>query len=52
VGLRLWKLDEGPLFIDEAESCLNGLTILEHGVPADHYLGLPLFENTLTEPWP
>src|SRR5262249_27686429 len=22
------------------------------GVPVDHYLGLPLYENTLTRPWP
>jgi len=52
VVLRLWHLDEGVLFIDEAESSLNALTILEHGVPTDAYLGLPLFENTLTEEWP
>ena len=52
VGLRMRYLSEGTLFIDEAESCVNALTILEHGVPTDSYLGLPLFENTLTEPWP
>jgi dolichyl-phosphate-mannose-protein mannosyltransferase len=52
IVLRLWHLDEGVLFIDEAESSLNALTILEHGVPTDAYLGLPLFENTLTEAWP
>ncbi len=40
-----------PLWVDEAESSINALTILEHGVPVSHYLGLPLFENTLTEPW-
>lgn len=50
--LRLRDLDQDALFIDEAESGVNALTILEHGYPADHYLGLPLFENTLTEPWP
>lgn len=50
--LRLSSLDEDALFIDEAESSLNALAILEHGYPADHYLGLPMFENTLTEPWP
>jgi hypothetical protein len=41
-----------PLWADEAESSINALTILESGVPTDRYLGLPLFENTLTEPWP
>jgi len=52
VLLRLRYLDESTLFIDEGESCINALSILEHGQPVDHYLGLPLFENTLTEPWP
>lgn len=51
-ALRLRYLDEGALFIDEGESSINALTILERGYPADRYLGLPLFENTLTEPWP
>jgi hypothetical protein len=37
---------------DEAESAINALTILDHGVPGDHFLGLPLFENTLVRPWP
>jgi len=50
--LRMRGLDEGVLFIDEAESSINALTILEHGYPTDRYLGLPLFENTLTEPSP
>jgi hypothetical protein len=52
VGVRLRYLDEGPLFIDEGESALNAFSILEHGVPRDRVLGMPLFENTLTEPWP
>jgi len=52
LALRLHGLGRGPLFIDEAESCLNALTILESGAPRDAYLGLPMFENTLTEPWP
>ena len=51
-GLRLRALDQDAMFIDEAESSLNALSILEHGYPTDHYLGLPMFENTLTEPWP
>jgi hypothetical protein len=50
--LRLRSLDEGSLFIDEGESSLNALSILENGYPADRYLGLPMFENTLTEAWP
>lgn len=49
---RLRHLDESALFIDEGESCINALSILERGYPADTYLGLPVFENTLTEPWP
>jgi len=52
LGLRLRELDASTLFIDEAESALNALSILEHGYPADEVLGLPMFENTLTEPWP
>jgi len=52
IVLRLRFLDDGSLFIDEGESTLNALSILEHGYPADHYLGQPMFENTLTEPWP
>jgi hypothetical protein len=50
--LRLRSLGEGSMFIDEGESSLNALSILEHGYPADRYLGLPMFENTLTAPWP
>lgn len=38
-------------WVDEAESAINGLTILEHGVPTGEYLGIPIYENTLTEPW-
>ena len=37
---------------DEGESSINGLTILQHGVPTGTYLGLPIYENCLTEPWP
>jgi hypothetical protein len=50
--LRLPKLGERPMWVDEAESAINAITILQHGVPVDHYLGLPLYENTLIEPWP
>ncbi len=38
--------------MDEAESAVNALTILQHGLPVDSYLGLPLYENTLVKPWP
>jgi Dolichyl-phosphate-mannose-protein mannosyltransferase len=52
LGLLAQWLDQ-PLFrVDEAESTINALTILDRGYPADHYLGLPIFENTLTQRWP
>ncbi|MGH7213204.1 MAG: ArnT family glycosyltransferase [Tepidisphaeraceae bacterium] len=50
--LRTWGLGDTSLFVDEAESCVNALTIQEYGWPADRYLGMPIFENTLTLPWP
>src|SRR2546422_6334183 len=50
--LRGWNLGSPVLSRDEAESAINALTILEHGVPTDRYLDLPVFENTLTQPWP
>jgi uncharacterized membrane protein len=50
--LRLYKLDQPVMWCDEAESSINALTILQHGVPIDTYLGLPIYENTLTELWP
>lgn len=50
--LRAWDLDAKPFHVDEAETSINALTILEHGVPVDHYLGQPIYENTLTQPWP
>jgi hypothetical protein len=50
--LRSWNLSGTPCWVDEAESCINALTILETGVPADRYLGAPVYENTLTIPWP
>ena len=52
LALRTCRLSE-PLFrVDEAESTINALTVLEHGYPSSHYLGLPIFENVLTQPWP
>jgi hypothetical protein len=50
--LRTWDLSNRPYWVDEAESSINALTILQHGVPTDTYLGLPIYENTLTRPWP
>ena len=52
MALRVVHLSHPPLGLDEAESAINALTILQHGYPSDHYLGLPLYENTLTRPWP
>ena len=49
--LRGWNLGSPVLFRDEAESAINALTILQHGVPTDRYLDLPVYENTLTQPW-
>src|SRR5687767_666742 len=50
--LRLPDLGVRPMWVDEAESSINALTILQHGVPVDHYLGIPIYENMLIEPWP
>jgi hypothetical protein len=52
LAFRLRDLDAEPFWVDEAESSINALTILEHGYPTDSYLGLPIYENTLTQPWP
>ena len=52
VILRGCNLGGVPIWVDEAESAVNALTIQQHGVPVDQYLGLPIFENVLTEPWP
>ena len=51
-GLRASFLAREPLWVDEAESAINSLTILDHGYPTDHYLGMPIYENTLLRPWP
>lgn len=54
VGLliRLRSIEAEPFWVDEAESSINALTILEKGYPGDEYLGLPIYENSLTRPWP
>jgi hypothetical protein len=48
MGLRLWAACSSELWCDEAESSINALTILETGLPGSEYLGLPIYENTLT----
>jgi Dolichyl-phosphate-mannose-protein mannosyltransferase len=50
--VRTRRLDHPLFVVDEAESTINAFTILQHGVPTNHYLGLPIFENTLVQPWP
>ena len=52
IGLRGYRLASPVLEVDEAESALNALTIVADGVPGDHFLGQPLYENTLVRPWP
>jgi hypothetical protein len=51
-ALRLYGLGSLPFWVDEAESGINALTILDHGYPSDTFLGQPIYENTLTIPWP
>src|SRR5438132_5953447 len=47
--LRARNYSAKPASGDESESAINALTIIQHGVPTDCYLGLPIFENTLTQ---
>jgi hypothetical protein len=51
-AVRLSFINSEPLWVDEAESSINALTILERGYPADRYLGLPIYENVLLTTWP
>jgi hypothetical protein len=51
-AIRMLSLDAGPFWVDEAESSINALTILQKGYPTDVYLGLPIYENTLVRTWP
>src|SRR5215813_8359517 len=46
-ALRFSFAASEPLWVEEAESSINALSILEHGYPADHYLGMPIYENVL-----
>ena len=52
LALRARNLGWPPLWADEAESAINALTIVAEGLPTDHHLGLPIYENTLVRPWP
>src|SRR5688572_2923487 len=52
IALRGYRLGSSSLWVDEAESALNALTIVAEGVPGDHFLGQPIYENTLVRPWP
>ena len=52
VLLRAHNLGWPPLWVDEAESAINALTIVADGIPGDRFLGQPLYENTLVRPWP
>ena len=52
VAYRGAKLDSIGFWCDEAESSINALTILQKGYPTNQYLGLPIYENTLVQPWP
>ena len=52
VALRMIHLDTLPFWVDEAESSINALTILQHGYPTDSYLGIPIYENTNVWFWP
>jgi hypothetical protein len=52
LAFRMMSLDASGFACDEAESSINALTILQKGYPIDHYLGLPIYENTLVQPWP
>ncbi|MFL6447554.1 MAG: hypothetical protein ACJ746_07675 [Bryobacteraceae bacterium] len=51
-ALRAWHLDASAFWVDEAESSINALTILQNGYPTDTYLGMPIYENTFVWTWP
>jgi len=51
VLLRVDWMNRTGLWCDEAESSINALTVLDRGFPLNEYLGIPIYENTLTEPW-
>ncbi len=47
VWIRTLYLDALPFWVDEAESSINALTILQHGYPTDSYLGIPIYGTPL-----
>ncbi len=51
-AVRMRYLDASPFWVDEAESSINALTILQNGYPTDSYLGMPIYENTYLRAWP
>ncbi|MEI8310465.1 MAG: glycosyltransferase family 39 protein [Verrucomicrobiota bacterium] len=51
VWQRVDWMNRTGLWCDEAESSINALTVLDRGFPLNEYLGIPIYENTLTEPW-
>jgi hypothetical protein len=46
-ALRLSFVGNELFGVEEAESSVSALSILERGYPADRYLGLPIYENVL-----
>jgi hypothetical protein len=52
VAIRTIHLDTLPFWVDEAESSINALTILQHGYPTESYLDIPIYENTHVWFWP
>ena len=50
--VRIPALSQEPLWVDEAESAINALSILQRGYPGSEHLGVPIFENMLVRPWP
>jgi hypothetical protein len=51
-ALRTHRAYGPPLWVDEAETTINALTILDHGMPVDHYLEMPIYENVLIQKSP
>lgn len=49
--LRVSWMNQSALWCDEAESSIHALSIIGTGVPGWKYVDLPIFENTLTNPW-
>jgi hypothetical protein len=50
--LRVHRLGQSLFWVDEAESTINAMTILKDGLPTDRYMGIPIYENTLSKTWP